>query len=292
MKLLVLLMATALAAPADFSFALRPGAALEPDAWSHQHELVVPSTSSGLYRLAISAEDAGLLRADRGDLRIVDSKDRQWAWVAEAEPRPRALEATLLEPETEDGETTWRLELPVGPVPLASLDLDFDQPFFDRSYELLGGADGPSLARGRLARRERQTEAVSVELGGARVQQASLVVHDGDDAPLVLQRAVAQVQSWAVLSVLKPGRYRILVGNPEAEQPEYELARAGSQLLGGEATPLTPKPLIANPQHDPQLRAVKQRGPTVLLWALLGIIGAGLAVVTLRASGASGEPEP
>ncbi len=290
MRVLLLLVAAALAAPAGFSFALRPGANLEPDAWSHQHELLVPATESGLYRIAISAEDAGLLRADRGDLRVVDSEDRQWAWISEAEPRPRALEATLLPPSTEDGATTWRLELPVGPVPLRSLELEFEQPFFDRRYELLGGTEGPSLARGRLARREGQATALSLNLGGARVQQASLVVQDGDDAPLTLQRAVAQVQSWSVLCVLKPGRYRILVGNPEAEQPEYELARARSQLLAGNPTPLVPKPLIANPQHDPQLRTVKQRGPTVLLWALLLIIGGGLAVVTLRASGPSDTP--
>lgn len=85
MRLLLVLAATALAAPAEYSFALRPGAELEPAAWSHQRELVVPRTTSGLYRVAIGPQDEGLLRPDHGDLRLVDAEDRPWA------PLPGAL---------------------------------------------------------------------------------------------------------------------------------------------------------------------------------------------------------
>ena len=66
------------------------------------------------------------------------------------------------------------------------------------------------------------------------------------------------------------------------------------RLVDAEDRPWAPLPaaLAPNPEHDPRLQAVQERGPTVLLWAVLLLVGGGLAGVTLRLGGGRSATGP
>jgi hypothetical protein len=115
-----------------------------------------------------------------------------------------------------------------------------------------------------------------------------LTIDDGDDAPLVLRSAAVRVPLPALFFAAEEGRYELLVGDPEAEPPRYELERVRGVVLAVAAGETEAGALEPNPRFSRTAR-LGSRGPTVLLWIAVALVVAVLVVLTLRlARGESG----
>jgi hypothetical protein len=279
------------------AFAMRPGAGLDVSRWRRMRQADAPFSSEGLSRFILQIEDLAELRADLGDLRVVDGQDRQWPYLLERGDAGggRTLEApATLEPlDARDGWSRSRLKPAAAPLPMAGLRIGAGVEFFDRPFRLLAegvpgeGSDAPRLvASGRLRRAAGDPRPVLVAFPALRAEALLLEISDGDDAPLPLRDATLRVPSAELALVASPGPLRMLFGNPDAEAPSYEISqvRGAVTALRGEA--LIVRPLLANPQYRERIRlagGAAGAGGQLVLWVLLVGAVVVLGVTTLRA---------
>jgi hypothetical protein len=273
------------------------GAAAETSAWAAQRTVRIEG-GDDVYTLTLAPADLAHLRADLGDLRLVDADRRQVPYVLE--PRAAAARVTLdatAATARPAGTTTsaWTLTPPAaeaGPdtpartgLPLADLELTFAEPFFDRQATLLvPDPRGPhglqAIWQGtlRASRRERAAAAApqSIALQDLRPPRLQLEVRDGDNAALTLARAEAVV--WVPRLTFKAGAgaYRLLLGHREATAPTYDLDALRQDVLAYSAIPIDRQalsPIAANPDYAPGTPLLVarrlERGP--VLWTVLGL---------------------
>lgn len=281
-------------------FVLGAGAALEVSRWRLAQRLPAPERAD-LYGLTLSPEALAALRPDLGDLRIVDGQGRQVPYVLQQEASEKAVPLHV-EPAAA---RTHRhlLRSDAGSLPFVALELRFDRAFFSRPARLLtpvdqdgqDGRDRPggaerTLWQGTLALRgEGEEGPLRLLLGDAgRLGPLTLEIDDGDDAPLGLRGAVGVVRLPRIACKLlpdlaAPAGYRVLLGNPEAAPPRYDIETLRQQVLDYAAVPLVAEAIARNPGYRPRagdyLRAAP---PTALLWGALGLAVAGLLLLTAR----------
>lgn len=286
-------------APA-LAFAMRPGSAFDARAWRWRLPVAARPSAEGLVRLPLGLAELARAREDLADLRIVGGDGRQWAYLVEARKarEPRALQVTG--PETGGGVSRYRLVPPATPATLDAVSLEVAAPFFDRPFTLETRRDGRVviLARGRLVLPPRDPRPVEIVFPAARVEALTLAVEDGSDAPLEISRAEGWFAVPELYFAAPAGDYHLLVGNPEAEAPRYELARVRDVVLavpGGEATA---GELAGNPAYRAGARWLTAPGlQRTLLWGSLLLAVTGLAFLTLRlarreAGGSSASSSP
>ncbi|HUP42454.1 MAG TPA: hypothetical protein VM599_04525, partial [Thermoanaerobaculia bacterium] len=271
-------------APA-LAFALRPGSALDARGWRWRLPLAAPPSAEGLVRLRLGLPELARARADLADLRITGADGRQWAYLLEAEKarEPRALE--VAGPETEDGVSRYRLVPPAVPATLDAVTLEAAAPFFDRPFTLEARRDDRVvvLVRGRLVLPPRDPRPVEIHFPPARVEGLTLAVEDGSDAPLEIVRAEGWFPVPELYFAAPAGDYGLLVGNPKAEAPRYELARVRDVVLAVSAGEAEPGELAENPAYRAGARWLTAPGlQSALLWGALLLAVAGLAFLTLR----------
>src|SRR5207245_8953986 len=144
----------------------------------------------------------------------------------------------------------YRLRLPVSRVRLDQIVLDTDAPFFDRVFRLTVTMEDKrqsTLAEGRLVQRIGKPRSVSVAFPPARVVALELVVQDGDDAPLEFRAARARFVLPELFLAAPAGDYFLLVGDPKASAPNYELARVRHVVLAVSSAPVEAKASAPNP---------------------------------------------
>lgn len=272
--------------PAPFlAFAHRPGNELDVRRYRHRRELEVAASPEGLARLTLDLEDLARARPDLADLRVVDGKDRQWAYLLErgADEEVRPLAAAP--PGVEGGVSRYYLNLPATPATLARLVLDTDAAFFDRDYELVGrrGKDEVVLARGRLVRRLGDPRPVTIACAATAIEELELRVFDGNDAPISLTSVRGYFPVPAVYFAAPAGRYALLLGDPEAGAPRYELERVRGLVLAVASTEAQAAALAENPAYRAHVRlASDEVMQQLLLWLALGAAVVVLTVLTLR----------
>lgn len=271
------------------------GAAAETSRWTVERVVRVEG-GDDVYTLTLAPADLAYLRADLGDLRLVDTERRQVPYVLE--PRAAAARVTLATaPGTarpaETRTSAWTLAPPAeGPdtpsrsgLPLADVELTFAEPFFDRRATLLvPDPRGPHGLQAiwqdavRATRRERRAPPTPqvLPLQDLRPSRLQLEVRDGDNAALTLSKAEAVVWVPRLTFKATAGTYRLLFGNPEATAPTYDLASLRQDVLAYSATPVDQRalqPIAANADYAPGAALVIGRrlesGP--VLWAVLGI---------------------
>ena len=276
------------------AFAMRPGAAVEERRFASRRTLVVPSSADGVARLALAPEDVARARGDLADLRVVGDDGRQWPFVLDRDVAPVRVALAVAPPARRGRESHFALVPPVAPLPIAAVTLEVALPFFHRRFRLEAVDDGGSagvIASGTLVRDARRPrDSLAIVLPATRVRALVLVVSDGDDAPLPIGRAVAEVPGAALLLAAPAGRYALLLGDPEAEAPRYELAQVRDVVLA-----LAPAPVEAGAAEDNPAfsRAARLAGGASARQAAVWIALAGavvlLGVLTLRAA-RGGQP--
>ncbi|HSL82212.1 MAG TPA: hypothetical protein VLF66_05515, partial [Thermoanaerobaculia bacterium] len=271
-------------APA-LAFAQRPGAAIEAGRWEWRRPLQARPSAEGLVRLRLDPADVARARADLADLRIADAEGRQWAYLLEEAAATEPVALQVAGPETEDGVSRYELTPPHRPATLEGLTLEVDAPFFDRPFTLTAVRDGEErrLAGGRLALPPRDPRPVEVAFPETRLDRLVLTVEDGSDAPLAIASAAGRAPLPELYFTAPAGAYALLLGNPDAAAPRYELARVRDVVLAVSAGAAEAGPIEKNPAYRPGARWLTGSGlQRTLLWAALLLAVAGLAVLTLR----------
>jgi len=271
------------------AFAMRPGAVLDPALYRYRRALQPRPSPEGLHRLPLELADLAVTRPDLTDLRVVDGDDRQWAYLLDRDGDRLTRPLTVEGPDSEDGRSRYRLLFPTAPATADRLVLDSPLPFFDRDFRLIGYRDpddetGVLLARDRLVRRAGDPRPVGIGFAATRLHHLELEVTDGDDAPLPWSRAEARFPTAVVYFVADPERsYRLLLGEPEAERPRYELERVREVVLAVESRTVETGPLETNSDFRRGARLGTWRGlQRVALWVALGLAVALLGGLTLK----------
>lgn len=272
------------------AFAMRPGAAIDPRAWTHRRTIAVYPSPDGLTRLRLGAADLARARPDLADVRVVDAESRQWPYLVGREAAHTSVDLEVAGPTRRRGASVYGLQLPVTPVAVTMLTLESDVPFFDRAASVIGRRpDGTeaTLAAGRLVKRDEDRGSVTLTLRSERVESLELTIEDGSDAPLAFRIVRADMLERDLYLAAPAGEYALLVGNADAKAPSYELERVRDVILAVSSGTAEPAVLIANPVYSVRARLASEERlegtlSGVVLWGVL--IGAVvvLTVVTLR----------
>jgi hypothetical protein len=268
------------------AFALRPGRAVDRAGFTHARTLEMTPSSDGLARLRLEPEDLAVARTDLADLRIVDTASRQWAYLLERERSSTVLELDISWSSAGSRSSEATLTPPVAPVRVDRARLYTDLEFFDRPYTLVGTDHSGrelTLASGRLRRFLTPSQPVEVAFAPVRITELALRVNDGSDAPLPLLSATARAPLVDVYVPARPGTYTLLVGNPDAAPPAYELERIRSVVLAVPSEPITAGPLTVNSARGP-IRKLVGAVPTgtLVVWGVLAAAVIALTWLTLR----------
>ncbi|HTM30894.1 MAG TPA: DUF3999 family protein [Vicinamibacterales bacterium] len=288
--------------PAPLAFVAARGATVPTADWRFSRSLAITGNED-LYTLTVPALDLARLRADLGDLRIVDDADRQVPYVLERDSSTATVPLTVAAatPRGNKRQTSaFKLVAPATPdgraLPLVTaVRLRIREPFFERRVTILQPrGDAPlgavTIATATLAsgRHGDRTEPASVQLqvGAPLSSEWWLEIADGDNAPLTLLEAQAVVPVPRVTFKAAPGTYRLLLGNTEAAAPSYELGVLRQEVLAYAAVPLNlgdSKGEEINPAYQRDLADyVRDAPPRVVLWTTLGVAVLALLFLTRR----------
>ncbi len=270
------------------AFAMRAGAELDGRRYSHRRVVRAAPSAEGLSRLDLGLEDLAVARADLGDLRLVDSESRQWAYLFGNQDESVDRELTVSR-ESKDGWSTYELALPAAPADLQGLVIDAEVPFFDRRYRVEARVDGETgsgrreIQSGRLARSAPDRSPIEMAWSSLRVTEIVLQIEDGDDRPLELTMIHGRLVVRPLYFAAPAGDYQLLFGYPDDRPPQYELRRARDLVLALDAGAAELGPLEDNPLFRRGSRvATTQGGQRVLLWGAVLLAVAVLTVLTLR----------
>jgi hypothetical protein len=272
-------------------FAMRPGATVDPAPFTHRSTLEIRPSAEGVARLRLGAAELAVARADLADLRIVGSEGRQWPYVLGARAASDHLPLSVGTRESRDGRSRYEIGLPVAPLEILALELESDARFLDRGFELFAKLDGgpaeepARIAGGRLRRRERSRERgpLRVDVQPRRVRSLVLEIDDGSEEPISFRAMTARVRLPEIFVTAPAGRYSLLLGDPAAEPPRYELAAVSAVVRSVGSTTVSAGPLEPNPDHRRASRLPSARDlETIAFWAALIVAAAVLGGLTLR----------
>ncbi len=281
------LLAPALAAGQEAAFPLQPAAVLDAAPFACAASLRARPGAEGVSRVRLTPALLAVAREDLADVRVVDGASRQWPFVLVPDAGREAIELRVEGPRAERGSSAFRLVPPVAPIALDGLTLRVDRPSFDRGYRILAGQSW--LAGGRLTRAAsdwlRDPAEIALTVPRGRVAELTLVVDDGDEAPLALSAARASSVAAELWLVAPAGEYTLLAGDAAAHAPRYEIAAARARVLGAHAGAAEVGPLTPNPAHQAAVALPGGDGRhTLALWLALGLAVVALGALALRLS--------
>lgn len=274
------------------AFLQRAGVEVPAGEHAFSAPLAVSAATEGASRFVLDASVLSAARQDVADLRIVDAEGRQWPYLWR-DTDPLDVPVTLGAPSREGEETRYDVTLPV-PIVLASeIHVDPVAPLVSRPVRIVGTdvrGDEQALTSTSLMRYlDGDAGPIVVPLGAMRVSTMTLFVSDGSETPLAFRASSLAIPTREIVLVAPPGSYRLLVGQPDAQAPTYEIERV-RDLLG--TIPLddaTLGPLAPNPAHHEPTFWERTDSSTLVLWSVLVLAILVLGVLTWRASQA---PEP
>ena len=267
------------------SFAMRPGAEIDARLYSHRRGMEARPSPEGLTRLKLRLDDLAHSQPDLDDLRIIDGESRQWAYLLERDASRDLQALTVQGPDSEDGSSEYELGLPMAPATLTQIVFDTDVPFFDRAYELVAVLEDRerTLSRGRMARRIGDPRPVKIPFPAARADSLKLTIEDGNDAPLAFEQMEAEFPVPDLYFAAPQGSYSLLLGNPDDQSPQYELARVRHIVLAVRSEDAGADKLTANLDYSASARFATESGTQqAFLWVALLVAVVFLGLLTLK----------
>jgi hypothetical protein len=276
-------------------FAMQPGAPLDARRFRLRRALTIAPTPNGLSRYRLAPEDVASARPDLADLRVAGADGAQWPLLLAPDAAREWRDTPMTTLRGPARESRYALALPAEGVRVTALELDTQAPFFDRAYRVATRAANDHeivLATGRVVRAPERLLPVRIALPGERIANLELAIEDGDDAPLEFSHASAQVVLPELFVTALPGEYALLLGDPDASAPRYELERVRELVLAVPSGGVQAGALEANPAFSAaRSLAFGLRGRTLAVWVVLGVAVAVLAALTLRAARRE-DPDP
>ncbi|MCZ7681882.1 MAG: hypothetical protein M5U28_25050 [Sandaracinaceae bacterium] len=198
-------------------------------------------------------------------------------------------------PSVGDRRSTYVITPPVPRARVDALVLHTEAPYLSRPYVVRGIDDDGrrvELTRGTLQRAPDEASPLEITLHGVRVSRLELEIEDGSDAPIELDRVELSIPSPSLFLAAPRGDYRLLVGDPEAAAPDYEIARAADLVLSVQAADGEVGAPAANPAHVTPPWYESAELSTWIVWAVLLLAVIVLGLVTLRLARAAPEAPP
>lgn len=278
------------AAAAGDSGAAMPTAGATIDPQSFRYARSIASGKAGLATLPLDA--AALAHGSLGDIRIATPDGHQVPFLVERLDEPLAV--TLPAPEhltssrDQASRSRYRIRLPYAGLPASRLVIHTNARVFDRevALQMLPSAEDDPRARSgpitvaattwRHADPELAAPALSMELPPLRVAELSLVVDEGDNAPLPLRDATLLLPAYR-LRFFRDGHtpLTLLYGRSDLGAPRYDLALLASRLLGAPA-----QDVVASAERETS--NVTGVTPTIVFWCALALAVLALVVLIAR----------
>lgn len=250
-------------------------------------------------QVTLTLDAAVLAHSTLDDLRLADLKGRQIPYLLEPAPKPLLLD--LPQPERLGREPRWRsryhLSMPYPNLPASRLLIEAPAGVFERPVEL----EGPRSRRGeprwntapgiwRHADPHKPAPPLALHLPARAGATVDLLLDEGDNAPLPLDRIRLEIPTWRV-RFFHPGGgdVRLLYGRKDLRAPRYDLALIASQLDPAHARE-------ARLGREPKPGSVRDvtRVPRSLFWGSLAAAVVVLLLVLARLlqdEGVSRSPE-
>lgn len=260
------------------------------DIASFRYARRVPLGSAGLSTLPLDA--AVLAHSRMGDVRIATPEGHQVPYLLERLDEPLSVALPDLERVTSSREPTsrsrYRVRLPYAGLPASRLVLHTDARVFERqvTLEMLPPAEeDPRVRRGpitissttwRNADPELTAPALTLDLPRLSGGELSLVVDEGDNAPLPLREPTLLLPSYR-LRFFRDAHtpLTLLYGRLDLEAPRYDLALLAPRLLGAPAQDVVPGSEHATTD-------VTGVTPTIVFWCALALAVLALIVLIAR----------
>jgi len=254
--------------------------------------------------LTLSPPDVALARSDFADVRLVAEDGAQLPYLLETGPVGSVSLEVEAEPAGETGHgvsSRYGLRVPGSAtgrsqgLSLSALELGIAEAFFERPARLVAPAEPGARAErtlysGTLSRRPSaesgragESPPLVIPLDGSRVAELRLEIGDGDNAPLSVTGATGRVPLPRLLFKADVGSYRLLLGNPDAAAPRYDLLSLRREVLAYSARPVEASPAEPNPAFRRSAAGYfRDTPPTALLWGALVVAVGALLFVTTR----------
>ena len=229
-----------------------------------------------------------------GDVRLADDRRRQIPYLVERRDEPMVIDLALTQasspppslPRGHAGSrSVYRLDLPEARLPPGALTIETTARVFQRAVQL-GVVRGPDRshrddrfdviadATWRHADEGSGPPALRLDLGGLDTKEVWLIVDEGDNAPLPVDRARLLLPSYRLRYFAPEGTaLHLLYGRTDLQPPRYDLALLAPRLMGAAATEVAAGPESARP---PSAALVSPRWFWIILsvtvLVLLGLI--------------------
>ena len=283
------------------------GAAIDPATFRYSRPL--PPGRHGLITVPLDASalaHGGSLRNGFADLRVIDQKGRQVPYLLERCDGPLALDVGIARRDlpaammgARKAPTAYEVALPYDRLPGARLTVTTRARVFRRQVELawLVAPDERRREPGLLvlvsqtwvhADESRPAQPLVFDLPEQRRGELVLVVDEGDNQPLQLERATLLLPAYGVRLFRPEGQSLHLVyGRPDLGAPEYDLALLAPQVLGRVAEEVPPGP--EEDRGDPAVGLPSVVSGPVFWGALITAVVVLLAIIVRLAKSAD-EP--
>ena len=275
------------------------GASLDTSAFKYVR--TVAAGSAGLIAVAF---DANTLAHSTGparrfsDVRVVDDADRQIPYLIEQLPEPLSIAVPFEKlgsvpktlPPARSGRSVYRLTFPVEGLPPARLVIATSARVFDRRITVGEERerderrrdpwfDMMAIVEWRHADQDRPAAPLTITLRTPHDTSLLVVVDEGDNAPLPIDKAQLLLPSYRIRLYRGTGTpLRVAYGRSDLPRPQYDLALLTPQVLGAPAREVT----LDGERPVSAVAADASIVSPSLFWAALAIAVIALVAIIVR----------
>jgi hypothetical protein len=240
-----------------------PGASIDPAPFKRVRaipDVAPPGLASAQLDADVLARSPQL-----ADLRIVNKAGKQVPYLLERSDEPLAVELPLPKPTEAKGISTYAVELPEAGLPASRLVLETTARVFQRRVTVVEESAGPGdrgqhrldEASWQHANQDEDPPSVGLSLPSLRGRKILIRVDEGDNSPLPLKALRLLLPSYR-LRFFHPGAgLTLLLENPQAQAPRYDLALLAPQLRGAPAKDLELGAVLSSADISPPLTESK-----------------------------------